>query len=347
MAVSFCTHCGARLRTGARFCPRCGNAVQNTPSTADASRRRPSFSSIWVVIGFMGSVVVVGLVVMLVTSLLPDSAEEASTRESLVPNTPVPTPVNRDRAALMALYNSTGGAQWKNNWNWGTDRPLEKWTGVTTNRQGRVTELRLGSNGLTGTIPPEIGSLTELETLYLGAWAGGNNNVAGNIPPELGNLGNLRSLKLANNELTGTIPPELSNLANLESLDLYNNELTGTIPPELGNLTSLRDLNLMDNELTGIIPTELGNLTSLQSLVLGFNDLTGNVPPQLGNLTSMEFLAIHNNDLTGELPLSLTMLTEVGYFAFLGNDGLCAPLNSIQDWLQGVGGTESGPTCPK
>ena len=46
--------------------------------------------------------------------------------------------VETDRAALMALYNSTDGANWTNNTNWGTDEPLSTWFGVYTNSDGRV-----------------------------------------------------------------------------------------------------------------------------------------------------------------------------------------------------------------
>ena len=60
--------------------------------------------------------------------------------------TATPTPVQStagiraDREALMVLYNSAGGPQWINDWNWTTDQPLGKWNGVTTNKQGRVTK---------------------------------------------------------------------------------------------------------------------------------------------------------------------------------------------------------------
>ena len=39
--------------------------------------------------------------------------------------------VATDRAALMALYNSTGGANWTNNTNWGSTEPIGTWFGVT------------------------------------------------------------------------------------------------------------------------------------------------------------------------------------------------------------------------
>ena len=180
-------------------------------------------------------------------------------------------------AALVALYNATGGANWGNNRNWLSNAPIGAWHGVTTDSDGRVTHLFLYSNQLTGEIPAELGSLTNLEVLALF-----DNQLTGEIPAELGNLANLEWLQLDDNQLTGEIPAELGNLANLQTLFLYNNQLTGEIPAELGNLTNLEVLALFNNQLTGEIPAELGNLANLQTLSLDYNQLTGSIPAELG-----------------------------------------------------------------
>ena len=46
-----------------------------------------------------------------------------------------------DRAALIALYNSTGGSGWTNNDDWDSAQGLSTWFGVIVNGNGRVTEL--------------------------------------------------------------------------------------------------------------------------------------------------------------------------------------------------------------
>ena len=253
--------------------------------------------------------------------------------------------VTSQREALMALYQSTGGPDWIESSNWGTRQPLGEWHGVIVDDDGRVTELHLlgdgltgpippelgeltgltflnlGSNGLTGPIPPEFGNLTSLKRLFIYS-----NDLTGPIPPELGNLTRLLELDLRSNDLTGPIPPELGNLTRLTKLDLHSNDLTGPIPPELGELTSLRALNLSFNGLTGPIPPELGELTSLEILNLGFNGLTGPIPPELGNLTRLLELDLHSNDLTGPIPPELGNLTSLTELDLSRNSGLAGIL---------------------
>lgn len=233
---------------------------------------------------------------------------------------PTPTPIpfsETDHAALVALYNATGGPQWTNDWNWATDRPLGNWNGVTADGTGRVTEINLEDNNLIGT-----------------------------IPPDLGNLSGLTQLNLSENRLAGPIPVELGNLPNLSGLNLSDNELNGPIPPQLGSLSNLVWLYLWGNELNGAIPPQLGNLSSLLELELGINNLTGPLPPELGNLSNLRMLRLDGNRLTGEVPESFTTLLKVRYFKFDHNNGLCAPLSPVQDWLQGVS-RAYGPTCPR
>lgn len=116
---------------------------------------------------------------------------------------------NSDRDALLALYDSTGGGGWTRSDNWDTSAPLGDWHGVTTDATGRVTELWLQGNNLRGTIPAAVGGLTQLVVLALFREPG----LTGPIPPELGSLSSLVELQLTENRLTGPIPTEL--IANL------------------------------------------------------------------------------------------------------------------------------------
>ena len=98
--------------------------------------------------------------------------------------------------------------------------------------------------------------------------------MTGTIPPELGNLTDLEDLKLHNNSLTGEIPPELGNLSSLNELHLNGNQLSGAVPAELGNLANLEELYLRDNNLSGEFPTELSNLLVLGGISLWGNNFT-------------------------------------------------------------------------
>ena len=129
--------------------------------------------------------------------------------------------VATDKAALTALYNATGGANWTPNTNWTSDEPLSSWSGVTTNSDGRVTRLLLNDNGLDGTLPTALGDLSELEKLDLQ-----DNALSGALPSELANLTNLTSLLLNESRaLTGPLPDGLRELADLETVNIEKTEL--------------------------------------------------------------------------------------------------------------------------
>lgn len=212
------------------------------------------------------------------------------------------------------LYQDTDGDNWTNNRNWLSNASLDSWHGVTTDRNGRVVELDLSENELNGTIPSELGSLTNLEVLKLS-----QNQLRGVIPPEFGNLTNLNFLDLFENRLSGTIPSELGNLTNLEALVLFNNNLSGMIPSSLGELNRLRWLLLWGNQLSGTIPSELGRLTNLEWLYLSDNRLSGTIPSELGNLTNLESLFLWGNQLSGTIPSVLGNLTNLTDLQLGGN----------------------------
>ena len=169
-----------------------------------------------------------------------------------------------DRAALVALYNATGGSNWTDNTNWLSNAHIDEWYGVTTDDTGRVTELSLRENDLTGTIPSVLGRLTSLERLDLQG-----NDLTGSIPGELVNLNNLQRLDLDYNHLTGALPSWLGNLGNLQVLDLNDNLLTGEIPAALGNLANLELIQLRGNAFTGCVPAALQNVTDNDLHLLG------------------------------------------------------------------------------
>ncbi len=211
-----------------------------------------------------------------------------------------------EREALIALYNSTDGANWWDNTGWLGSAGTEcTWIGVSC-AGGHVRDLILNYNQLSGVIPPQLGNLSNLQWLYLNS-----NQLSGSIPSELGNLSSVTFLDLSLNQLSGVIPAELGNLSDLYHLYLNYNQLSGGIPPELGKLSNLAYLGLVDNQLSGGIPPELGDLSSLDYLLLSSNQLSGVIPLELGDLSSLLNLSLSGNQLSGSIPPELGNLSNL------------------------------------
>ena len=146
---------------------------------------------------------------------------------------PLPAQANSgldaDCNLLLAVRDTLAG---RTTLNWRRDRPVGIWQGVEVGGSpARVQALELRDSGLSGRIPPELGSLAKLRRLELQS-----NALTGTIPPQLGNLKNLQDLRLQWNRLTGAVPPELAAL-DLKVLALHFNYLIGPIPPNPRHLS--------------------------------------------------------------------------------------------------------------
>ncbi len=234
----------------------------------------------------------------------------------------------QDSLALVALYNNTNGANWKKNTAWLSSTPLNQWHGVVM-VNGRVLQLNLPSNGLSGTIPTEIGNLTSLLQLDLSG-----NLLQGAIPTEIGNLTQLRQLNLSgckltmlpasiknctllqqlalqNNTIAQAIPEDIYALSNLTYLNLATNGFTGSIPSDIGQLTKLTYLSVWDNQLSGALPTELGNLTALKEFIIAKNSFSGTISESVSSWINMENFNISENEFEGALPNAITHFSKL------------------------------------
>lgn len=164
-----------------------------------------------------------------------------------------------------------------------SDPCLDGWFGVGCSEQGRVVALSLGSNQLTGTIPPDVGNLTQLRGLSLGSSDAAGlspNYIIGRIPAEIASLYLLQTLALPSNLLTGPVPAAVAALTRLTRLDLSGNRLEGPLP-DLSGLTALAHLDLSRNRLAGPV----GSLAPLQQLAhadLSHNNFTGDLQANRG-----------------------------------------------------------------
>lgn len=206
------------------------------------------------------------------------------------------------KTALMSIYNSLGGANWKNKTNWGSTTSTCEWYGVTCDTTGtKVVELDLGVNNLRGTLPAAaIGELTDLKVLNLSGTMGlglniTTNYISGTIPTQIGNLTNLTKLSLSNNNLSGRIPTEIQKLTNLKELALSNNKLTSLT--SIKNLKKLTSLYLGRNKIS-FLSNNLATLDSIQVLDLSYNYISGDVAHLIDGIKDTitpRKLYLHNN----------------------------------------------------
>jgi Leucine-rich repeat (LRR) protein len=222
-----------------------------------------------------------------------------------------------ERAALIAIYDSTNGPGWTYRFNWRNAEDTDfappgtecTWYGVRCYADGtHVMQLELQSNQLIGPLPPEIGNLSSLWALRLGG------NQLTQVPPEIGRLSSLNYLMLSASGLA-VIPPEIGNLSSLILLDLSYNQLA-SFPPEIANLPNLNLLNLESNQLASL-PSEIGNLSNLTDLFLASNELAS-VPPEIGKLASLGWLDVNSNQLTS-IPPEIGNLPSLGYLNLNSN----------------------------
>ncbi|XP_047965165.1 receptor-like protein EIX1 [Salvia hispanica] len=202
--------------------------------------------------------------------------------------------------------------------------------------------LDLGSNDFGGNpIPKFIGSTKQLQHLYLV-----RSNFSGIVPPQIGNLTNLQSLSLSFNSLRIENLDWLSSLSQLSYLDLSQIDLSHT--NWLQNILSVRSLdklylnscNIKDAEPSvnsssislSVISMYSNNLTSSSfhwlsniSTNLVYMDISGNaldgpIPDSfIERLVLIEDLYLSGNKLEGQIPKSLSNLGHLRALLLYGN----------------------------
>jgi hypothetical protein len=212
------------------------------------------------------------------------------------------------RDALMALYEATSGGGWRQRGHWNTTAHPCRWHGITCSR-GEVRLIDLGANGLRGTLPPSLSTISSLRVLNID-----ESRLSGTMPGSLASLTSLEVLLLAGNpRLSGTLPPSFDQLSGLVELDLSRTRISGNLGGWTGRLRTLRKLQLDHTELSGTVPPELGALTRLESLFLHESrHLSGTLPTALGELRVLRHgVSLAGTRLSGTLPTQLGMWTQL------------------------------------
>ncbi|RHN81700.1 putative non-specific serine/threonine protein kinase [Medicago truncatula] len=208
--------------------------------------------------------------------------------------------------------------------------------------------LVLNVNKLTGEIPASIGSLTELQYLYLGG-----NSFEGIISEShFTNLSKLEKLDLSDNSLTmkvsnDWVPPFQLLTLGLSSCNMNSrfpnwlqtqNELSiislsnvSNISPTplwfWGKLQTLVGMSISNNNITGMIPNLELNLTNNTMINLSSNQFEGSIPSFLlqagalflSNSNILEILDLSNNQIKGELPDCWNNLTSLKFVDLRNN----------------------------
>lgn len=210
----------------------------------------------------------------------------------------------KEYAALVAIYNATGGDSWFINDNWLSSEPVELWYGVTV-EEGKVTGLDLSSNNLTGVFPAQTADLPLVNLLLF------NNQLT-----KINALPSSLTLLDANSNLLTKLPTLPAGLTYLAA----NNNQLNKLPALPASLTflSVRENNLRciprnlpaNLEFLSVSHNRLRRLPALPETVFileASNNRLRTLPVLPG---SLNFLSVSNNELTSlpSLPNALEYL---------------------------------------
>lgn len=195
-----------------------------------------------------------------------------------------------DIQAMKAFYEATDGPKWTNNTGWLKGDPCGTpfWYGLYC-FDGRILQMNIVDNGLSGSIPAELAKASALQVIRLYG-----NLLDGEIAPEIFTMQSLQIFDVSGNTLTGTLPSEIS-MANLTDLIVYQNQLSGELPSTF-NTPKLVRIEMSSNMFTGTLPPSLSKSPDLEEIVVSYNSLSGSLPDSFGSLTKMQRLWIFANN---------------------------------------------------
>ncbi|CAI0555891.1 unnamed protein product [Linum tenue] len=196
------------------------------------------------------------------------------------------------------------------------------WEGIKCDSSNRVISINLAKQGISGTLPDELSTLTQLQTLSLQ-----QNLLSGSIP-SLPNLSFLQQLYLSSNNFTSIPPTFFHGLTSLQIFSISDNlDLSPwPIPLDLNQSSSLTTFEASNAQISGPIPDIFSSLPSLQNLRLSYNNLTSSLPNSfsssgiqnlwlnnqlmglsgpidvLSSMASLKQVWLHKNQFTGPIP---------------------------------------------
>ncbi|XP_057958111.1 probable leucine-rich repeat receptor-like serine/threonine-protein kinase At3g14840 isoform X2 [Malania oleifera] len=258
----------------------------------------------------------------------------ATARTTLLPESEV--------KALQQIGKSLGKTDWNfsadpcgGEWGWISQRNDSfenalncSWPSSINDTVPHVVSIVLKGQSLPGTLPKELVKLPYLQQIDLT-----RNYLSGTIPPEWGSLP-LVNISLLGNRLTGSIPKEIGSISTLESFVVEFNQLSGVIPRELGNLSSIKRLFLTSNNFTGELPGTFAKLTTLNDFRISDNYFTGSIPNFIQNWANLSRLVIQASGLEGPIPPGISLLekiTDLRISDLNGTEELFPPLSNAKN----------------
>lgn len=179
-------------------------------------------------------------------------------------------------------------------------------TAITTSK---ITQIIISNNFLTGTLPAEISSMSNLQTILV------QRNFLQGQPDTIFNVTGqliMTAVDLSFNDFTGTIPSEVFKLPVLGTFAAVKTCFHGPLPLTICNSTSLKVL-LLDGVASGAACQKpihfIGTASNAYYSTNG--PVPGGIPSCIWALPQLQSLQLSSNGLTGTVaapPLSSSLL---------------------------------------
>ncbi|PAN44624.1 hypothetical protein PAHAL_9G052800 [Panicum hallii] len=187
--------------------------------------------------------------------------------------------------------------------------------------QRTVAGVDLNHGDLAGTLPDELGLLSDLAVFHLNS-----NRFSGSLPESLRSLHLLHEIDVSNNQLSGPFPSQLLCLPNVQYVDIRFNNFCGevpaaifekkidalfinnnhfefTLPESFTNSTASVIVLANLPRVGGCLPCSIGDMAgTLNELILLNSGISSCIPPEIGKLDKLTVLDLSFNNIAGTLP---------------------------------------------
>lgn len=181
-----------------------------------------------------------------------------------------------------------------------------------------IHSLDLQANGLLGTLPNEIGLLTNI----YGGINLSTNAIYGSIPSQMGMLSKLQCMILHSNTFENELPTHLGRMTNLRKFDISGNaDITGTVPSTLKHWNRIEEIEIQNTGLGGRVPQEFCQTVETRE---NFN---------FKHVESLAFRATckHNNPVGDHMGVVCLCCTECCHQDQRSSKELCVPAPPVED----------------